>query len=1152
MAGPDSNLVWEHGRVAVVGAADVELWRFVEQIALMILDPPEIAYLSPDHPNLLAWEGLRPPPELSPPSNLLLDLYTVPADPFYEATLEFILQRADRVLFLAGGDRARRKSTTESAAYLMSAQSRLRRRDLLPPAALYVDRGTDPDAPTLKINELPFPGTPSFFGDLSAGENCFSAFLAAIRDLIPEFREPIAAPTFPSQRPTAPRTIAAIGAGPVQFAPGSTRALDPAEAQIADLMDHADDLLAGNEINDSLRQSLRVDLERQDEVSHLSQTARPAAAKKPDGPEGALHEIGEVLYDYTIEKIMHGGLAFVFIAHNPRKKPAHIAIKTFRGNITQALERDTFLAEVQRTIALDPHPNLVKSFWGDVRNGRPYLLMEYVEGGSVRSMLLQNREGLHPLQALEIALETCNGLAFLWESAQLVHADLKPENILMDRRTGAKVTDLGLAANVSITQGGLGTPPYMAPEQWVGDQVDTRTDIYAFGVFLFEILTARWPFLLPDEPKREDFEDAHCFNPPVTLAEYFPNLGRELSDIIDHCLRKRPEDRFQDFREVMDELQKIHHGMTGHKHPLHGPGRAGAVEFLARAAVELRAGRLESALDNASKSIQAEPRRSEAFVMRGVVFQELGRPERAFDDYRRALDLDPYSSRAWFNLGLAHEDAAQWGQAEACFRRVSEIDPADAAAWIRRAAAAEALGELQESFACLTNAWEADAADPDLAMNLAQLQLRLGRPARTVEWLMELEEQELKDPRAALYMGRAEMMMSLTLQAENSFQRALLQDPEQPEVWLWRALLFQSQNRREEAARALEEARQRDPAAVAAHARAAADLADWWTAEARRLAQGGELTEAADRIAAAHAIAPENQRVLEWTALLFHALGAAEVENTALARLARGAAQDRTADPDDQVGSDHKTDPSPAAQRRGELIEQLEARAHEAAENRQFGRARALYTAVLNLAPDREECQFALWQCLLCMGEIPAAADVERSLLDRRPERLWRMQSIRDAEAARLVRMGEELVKTGMDGLAREQFLRALLLQGGNPVARFWLAVFEGDGSDRVTLPIPYQAQAAALAPMLQQTAARWREALTMAVHAQQWDNARLFAERLLRLGQATLQDEEWHRNALAMLHPPSSATGLPAVAGEDPDDPEEPTSRGDTSGVIL
>lgn len=1132
----------QHGRLAVIGPAETELWRFIEQLALMMPDPPEIAYLSPDHPNLLAWENLLPPPELRAGPHVRLDLYSVPADPFYEATLEFILQRVNRVLFLISGRGTDRAQALAAAEYLQSTAARLGRNELLQPAVLFVDRrGEDSNAPGLKLNELPFQGTPSFFGDLSHGENCFPAFLTAIEGLIPEVQATTSLPPLWSDQP-------ASAPAPRDSSIGSTRMFPDDNPEIAALMDRADDLLAGNEINESLKQSLRVDLERDDEFQALSQ--RPDTKKKDDEEAAGdtLHQVGEVLYDYTVEKIMHGGLAFVYIAHNARKKPNRIAIKTFRGNIAEALERDTFLAEVQRTIALDPHPNLVKSYWGDVRGGRPYLLMEFVEGGSVRSMLLQNKDGLHPVQALEISLETCNGLAFLWESSQLVHADLKPENILMDRRTGAKVTDLGLAANVSITQGGLGTPPYMSPEQWVGDMVDTRTDIYAFGVFLFEVLTARWPFLLPDEPKREDFEDAHCFNPPVQLAEYFPNLGRELSDIIDRCLQKRPENRYQNFREVIGDLQAIYQGLTGRKHSLLGPGRPGAVEYLARSAIELRADRLDKALENASKSIEAEPRRSEAWVMRGVIFQEMKNSQRAFDDYRRALDLDPYNSRAWFNLGLAHEDAQQWGQAEACFRRVSEIDPLDSSAWLRRAHNAEQLGELQESFACLTNAWEADNSDVETALNLGQLQLRLGRPARAVEWLMELEQQGLKDMRCALLMGQAEMMMGLLPQAENSLQRALLQDPDNPEVWMWRSILQRCSQRHPAADAALNKARERDPGIDDALLQAVNRLAGWWTAEAARLAQGGELVEAADRIAAAVSMAPEREDARLWNVLLFRALGSPHKENTALARMAQM--------PVDEA----------ALQRlQAELIGHLERIAQEATENRQLGRARTVYTAILNLEPDRQNCDYDLWRVLLGLGEIAAATMNERRLLDRSPELLWKMQAIRDAEALRLVRAGEELVRSGMDGLAREQFVRALLLQGGHQVARYWLDVYDSPGFLPLPLPMLYQTKPAAYQATLQQIASRWREASMMAISAQEWDNARQFIERIMRLGQATLQDQEWRRNAQEMLAGGPDADGASAKAAavdaaapvadvmpENEPPPDNNASGGDTSSFIL
>ncbi|HTL53973.1 MAG TPA: hypothetical protein VL860_15475, partial [Planctomycetota bacterium] len=283
-------------------------------------------------------------------------------------------------------------------------------------------------------------------------------------------------------------------------------------------------------------------------------------------------------------------------------------------------------------------------------------------------------------------------------------------------------------------------------------------------------------------------------------------------------------------------------------------------------------------------------------------------------------------------------------------------------------------------------------------------------------------------------------------------------------------------------------------------------------------------------------------------------------QNTALARLAA-----------------NEADNPALAVRLAALADQLEVLAREAMTNRQFGRARALYPAILNLDPTRQQCQYDFWCCLLGMGEIAAAARIERTLLDKSPELLWKMQGIRDKEAVRLVGLGEELVKAGMDGMAREQFGRAIVLQAGHPVAQFWVQVFDGSGCEPVPRPLMYQAQAVTYGPVFQQTAVRWREAMGMAIDAQQWDNARLFVERIMRLGQATPEDDDFHRQVLDLIaaggpepadddpmanvpppQPPARPQGPPArpapkPARDEPEDPDEPeTSDGDKTQVIL
>ena len=195
-------------------------------------------------------------------------------------------------------------------------------------------------------------------------------------------------------------------------------------------------------------------------------------------------------------------MAIVYQAHD-RELGRVVAVKRLADNLSHDRSfRDRFLREAQLAAPLS-HPNLVRVYdFGHDPDGRPFIVMEYVEGGSLAEALA--RDGvLSPARVVAVARDCCSGLAYA-HAAGLVHRDLKPQNLLLDLDGRVKIADFGIArsldgTSLTLTGSVLGTAGYLAPEQAGGAQVSAAADIYGLGVTLHQLATGTMPG--PDAPQ---------------------------------------------------------------------------------------------------------------------------------------------------------------------------------------------------------------------------------------------------------------------------------------------------------------------------------------------------------------------------------------------------------------------------------------------------------------------------------------------------------------------------------------------------------------------------------------------------------------------------------------------------------------------------
>jgi serine/threonine protein kinase/Flp pilus assembly protein TadD len=256
-----------------------------------------------------------------------------------------------------------------------------------------------------------------------------------------------------------------------------------------------------------------------------------------------------------VEKIGAGGMGEVYLAEDTELN-RKVALKFLPSHLCQDADcRARFKREAQAAAKLD-HPNIVSVFEVGEFQDRPFFSMQHVEGQSLKEVLAGKSLPLDRI--VELAIQVCDGLQAAHESG-ITHRDIKPSNILIDSHGRARIVDFGLASVLGtepLTRTGstLGTIGYMSPEQVRGDKVDHRTDLFSFGVVLYEMLTGHAPFAAETEAAT-----LHAITnaKPELLARYRREVPAELQTIVDKALEKNVATRYQHADELLADLKRL-------------------------------------------------------------------------------------------------------------------------------------------------------------------------------------------------------------------------------------------------------------------------------------------------------------------------------------------------------------------------------------------------------------------------------------------------------------------------------------------------------------------------------------------------------------------------------------------------------------------
>jgi tetratricopeptide (TPR) repeat protein/predicted Ser/Thr protein kinase len=486
-----------------------------------------------------------------------------------------------------------------------------------------------------------------------------------------------------------------------------------------------------------------------------------AALPSRESTEATL--VGRTISHYQVLSLLGaGGMGEVYLARDPRLDRT-VALKILPEEFAADADRmQRFTREAKAASALN-HPNVATIYDVGESDGVSFIVMEHVEG---ETLLTRISRRMTPPEVVDITVQAADALD-LAHAKGITHRDIKPANLMLTHRGNVKVLDFGVAKLARHDEGSLngewtaepvtavgsvvGSAPYMSPEQIVGGDADSRSDVFSLGVVIYEMATGQLPF---SGSTRAEMKDRILHAAPETMMRLNPDIPLELERITLKCLDKRRDGRYQSARELLTDLWPLKRQLDANA--------AGAVpdavrfEFLRRAGSHRGAAALKPAVaDDAAITDAPRPSEASELVARGWAhlrsgsFFELSDAASAF---QAATMIDPTFAAAW--AGLAHAKVASamnrnvlveaygearaaalralalddtspdahaalgevmlfaewdWIAAERSFQRALAIDPNHAHAYLRYGDLMEALGDLERGFHLKLQGLECDS-----------------------------------------------------------------------------------------------------------------------------------------------------------------------------------------------------------------------------------------------------------------------------------------------------------------------------------------------------------------------------------------------------------------------------------------------------------
>ncbi len=417
-----------------------------------------------------------------------------------------------------------------------------------------------------------------------------------------------------------------------------------------------------------------------------------------------LYRVGESIGgEYNVVDVCHGGMGAVYIVRYKDHEP--IVLKTTL-KVADNLSAQLLKREAETWIQIGSHPNIVRAYWVREINGTLYVAAEYISPDDNGRNTLSSYLKYGPMRdeaVLYWTAQFCYGMEHALSKGMLMHRDIKPSNLFIDKNANIKIADFGLARPMATsfdfskmtngdydnkTLAGYGTPEYMSPEQILCDSnIDLRTDIYSFGITIYEMCTGRLPFM------SKEIKELYIKH----ISETPPPTGTVFDYLISKCIAKDPNKRFQNYGELLDSIKEISLNLK-----ITIPERPSILssdedDIYAKALSYSAIGNPELALHYTEEYIRICPNDSSGWLQKGRLCLESNQYSEALDATNRSIELNPINSHAWNNLGVILEKLNSRDESVKAHKHAIELDPLNTGPMLNLSIVLKSLGRYEEA-----------------------------------------------------------------------------------------------------------------------------------------------------------------------------------------------------------------------------------------------------------------------------------------------------------------------------------------------------------------------------------------------------------------------------------------------------------------------
>lgn len=543
--------------------------------------------------------------------------------------------------------------------------------------------------------------------------------------------------------------------------------------------------------------------------------------------ENKIHKSGSISYKkgdlignlYEIYDVLgEGGFGIVYLVYAYKNPP--YAFKTFKDEYLADKEiRERFKKEAMLWINLGKHPNIVQAKFIANFAERLYIAMEYIQPNEKGLITLDDYLKYQPpdlIQSIRWGIQFCHGMEYAYLKGIRVHRDIKPSNILIASDKSLKISDFGLAGALSafrpisgvkldnregsiglscqtINGVGFGTPPYMPPEQFTNAaSCDERSDIYSFGIVLYQIATGgKLPFY-PKIPRDNSIDEQMRFWNDIYKLHceaLVPYVDSPLFTIIKKCLEKKVKKRYQSFNELRKDLEMIHDRFA--KEIVKSPENIDLdIEEMVRMGLSYLAMKeWKKAIEYSNIIIKRDLNHKKGWSFKGFALKMLGRLNEAKDCFNKVVQLDPFDKSAWKQRGDILKTLKEFKESLNCYKKIVYLDPTDIGGWVNAGKLLIKLNQNNEASEYFKRAIEIEAN-------------------KYWEWIekgdafIELMGIINKDSKG--FKGFQE-------EALRCYDKAIEIDPKEKWAWVSKANVFEKSSKFKEALNCYDNALERDP-----------------------------------------------------------------------------------------------------------------------------------------------------------------------------------------------------------------------------------------------------------------------------------------------------------------------------------------------------